>query len=51
MNECQVWWTLTGNFGNIMPIDWSKTYTRNFSWPFGNQYFNSIAGVYHLFIK
>lgn len=28
MNECQVWWTLTGNFGNIMPIDWSKTYTR-----------------------
>lgn len=28
MNECQVWWTLTGNFGNIMPIDWTKTYTR-----------------------
>lgn len=28
MNECQVWWTLTGNFGNMMPIDWSKTYTR-----------------------
>lgn len=28
MSECQVWWTLTGNFGNMMPIDWSKTYTR-----------------------
>ena len=28
MNECQVWWTLTGNFGNMMPIDWSKTYAR-----------------------
>ena len=28
MNECQVWWTLTGNFGNMMPIDWTKTYTR-----------------------
>jgi len=28
MNECQVWWTLTGNFGNMMPIDWSKSYTR-----------------------
>jgi len=28
MNECQVWWTLTGQFGNILPIDWSKTYTR-----------------------
>ena len=29
MNECQVWWTLTGQFGNILPIDWSKTYTRH----------------------
>jgi len=28
MSECQVWWTLTGNFGNMMPIDWSKSYTR-----------------------
>lgn len=28
MNECQMWWTLTGNFGNILPIDWSKTYAR-----------------------
>jgi FEZ-like protein len=21
-----MWWTITGNFGNILPIDWSKTY-------------------------
>ncbi|GFS45885.1 fasciculation and elongation protein zeta-2 [Trichonephila inaurata madagascariensis] len=28
MNECQMWWTLTGNFGNMLPIDWSKSYTR-----------------------
>ena len=28
MNECQVWWTITGNFGNMMPIDWSKSTTR-----------------------
>ncbi|KAK7078435.1 Fasciculation and elongation protein [Halocaridina rubra] len=23
-----MWWTITGNFGSILPIDWSKTYTR-----------------------
>ena len=23
-----MWWTITGNFGNILPIDWSKTYAR-----------------------
>lgn len=23
-----MWWTLTGNFGNMLPIDWSKSYTR-----------------------
>ena len=28
MNECQVWWTITGNFGNMMPIDWSKSVAR-----------------------
>lgn len=28
MNDCQMWWTITGNFGNILPIDWSKTYAR-----------------------
>lgn len=24
----RVWWTITGNFGNILPIDWSKSYAR-----------------------
>ncbi|XP_055550535.1 fasciculation and elongation protein zeta-2 [Wyeomyia smithii] len=33
MNECQMWWTITGNFGNILPIDWSKTYTRQMHVP------------------
>lgn len=28
MDQCQMWWTLTGNFGNILPIDWSKSYAR-----------------------
>jgi hypothetical protein len=28
MNECQVWWTITGNFGNMMPIDWSRSTAR-----------------------
>ncbi|PVD25849.1 hypothetical protein C0Q70_13513 [Pomacea canaliculata] len=28
MSDCQMWWTITGNFGNILPIDWSKTYAR-----------------------
>ncbi|XP_059148230.1 fasciculation and elongation protein zeta-2-like [Physella acuta] len=29
MNDCQMWWTITGNFGNILPIDWSKSYARS----------------------
>ena len=24
----RMWWTITGNFGNILPIDWSKSYAR-----------------------
>ena len=28
MNECQVWWTITGNFGNMMPIDWTRSMAR-----------------------
>ncbi|KAL5007922.1 hypothetical protein ScPMuIL_013503 [Solemya velum] len=28
MNDCQMWWTITGNFGNLLPIDWSKAYAR-----------------------
>ena len=23
-----MWWTITGNFGNMMPIDWSKSTAR-----------------------
>ncbi|GAB6025045.1 fasciculation and elongation protein zeta [Chamberlinius hualienensis] len=33
MNECQMWWTITGNFGNILPIDWSKSYARQLHMP------------------
>ncbi|XP_054263931.1 fasciculation and elongation protein zeta-2 [Macrosteles quadrilineatus] len=33
MNECQMWWTITGNFGNILPIDWSKSYARKMHMP------------------
>lgn len=28
-----MWWTLTGNFGNILPIDWTKTYARQLQLP------------------
>lgn len=28
-----MWWTLTGNFGNILPIDWSKTLARKLQLP------------------
>ena len=24
----RMWWTITGNFGNLLPIDWSKSYAR-----------------------
>lgn len=33
MNECQMWWTITGNFGSILPIDWSKSYARQMHMP------------------
>lgn len=33
MSECQMWWTITGNFGNILPIDWSKSYARKLQLP------------------
>ncbi|XP_063230341.1 fasciculation and elongation protein zeta-2 isoform X2 [Bacillus rossius redtenbacheri] len=33
MNECQMWWTITGNFGNILPIDWTKSYARKLHMP------------------
>lgn len=28
-----MWWTITGNFGNILPIDWSKSYARKVQLP------------------
>lgn len=28
-----MWWTITGNFGNILPIDWSKSYSRQLHMP------------------
>uniref|UniRef100_A0A336M0C6 CSON009456 protein n=1 Tax=Culicoides sonorensis TaxID=179676 RepID=A0A336M0C6_CULSO len=33
MNDCQMWWTITGNFGNILPIDWSKSCSRQMHVP------------------
>lgn len=30
---CRMWWTITGNFGNILPIDWSKSYARKLHMP------------------
>lgn len=31
--SCRIWWTLTGNFGNILPIDWSKSCARKLQLP------------------
>ncbi|CAD5231995.1 unnamed protein product [Bursaphelenchus xylophilus] len=28
MSESQVWWTLTGNYGNILPLDFNKSQIR-----------------------
>lgn len=28
-----MWWTLTGNYGNILPIDWSKSMARRLHLP------------------
>lgn len=28
-----MWWTITGNFGNILPIDWSKSFARQMHVP------------------
>uniref|UniRef100_A0A915BBI4 Uncharacterized protein n=1 Tax=Parascaris univalens TaxID=6257 RepID=A0A915BBI4_PARUN len=33
MSESQIWWTLTGNFGNMLPLDFSKTQTRQLQLP------------------
>ncbi|KAK6642291.1 hypothetical protein RUM44_014014 [Polyplax serrata] len=29
----KMWWTITGNFGNILPIDWSKSCARKLHVP------------------
>lgn len=31
--SCRMWWTITGTFGNILPIDWSKSYARKMHMP------------------
>nr|CAD7196170.1 unnamed protein product [Timema douglasi] len=31
--ESRMWWTITGNFGTILPIDWSKSYARKLHMP------------------
>lgn len=28
-----MWWTITGNFGNILPIDWSKSFAKQMHVP------------------
>jgi len=33
MSDCQMWWTITGNFGNILPIDWTKSHARKLHMP------------------
>lgn len=33
MSESQIWWTLTGNFGNMLPLDFSNSQTRQLQLP------------------
>lgn len=28
-----MWWTITGNYGNILPIDWSRSNARRLHLP------------------
>ncbi|RZF48486.1 hypothetical protein LSTR_LSTR007764 [Laodelphax striatellus] len=46
-----MWWTITGNFGNILPIDWSKSYARKLHMPAlnlnENKYLTTVI-PYHL---
>uniref|UniRef100_A0A494G9H7 Uncharacterized protein n=1 Tax=Solanum lycopersicum TaxID=4081 RepID=A0A494G9H7_SOLLC len=32
-SRSRMWWTITGNFGNILPIDWSKSCARKLHVP------------------
>lgn len=41
---CRMWWTITGNFGNILPIDWSKSYARKLHMPALNLQDSTKAG-------
>ena len=43
-----MWWTITGNFGNILPIDWSKSYTRKMHLPSLNLNTNSVGFLYKI---
>ncbi|XP_020713801.1 fasciculation and elongation protein zeta-2 isoform X2 [Ceratitis capitata] len=42
--SCLMWWTITGNFGNILPIDWSKSFTRQMHMPTLNLGQNKLGG-------
>ncbi|CAK9302016.1 unnamed protein product [Gordionus sp. m RMFG-2023] len=33
MDDCPTWWTLTGNFGPFLPIDWNKTLAKKLYLP------------------
>jgi hypothetical protein len=43
-----MWWTITGNFGNILPIDWSKSYARKLHMPALNLNENKVFIVLHI---
>lgn len=43
-----MWWTITGNFGNILPIDWSKTYARKMQLPALNLNENKVSEQYNI---
>jgi len=42
----RMWWTITGNFGNILPIDWSKSYARKLHMPALNLNENKVFIVW-----
>jgi hypothetical protein len=43
----RMWWTITGNFGNILPIDWSKSYARKLHMPALNLNENKVFILWH----
>lgn len=42
-----MWWTITGNFGNILPIDWSKSYARQMHIPALKLAEKKVSGVHN----